>query len=410
MKAVLTIVEKELTRVFTDKKLIFTTFILPALSLILIYSLMGVLIEQMMSDRAAHVGHVAVINAPESFLNYVKADKDANLVFEWRLEASEAKLKDAIYKGELEAMIVFDRDFDQAVAQYQSHSKAPNLRTYYNPSEDYSKEVNGRLETKLLSGYETALLGKRFGSTAYLKAFTINVGNEQSQLAPPEKMSGDILGGLVPMLLSIFLFSGAMGMGIDLITGEKERGTMATLLVTPIKREAIAFGKMISLAIMALVSTASSLFGMAVSFPIMMKAFDSEPSSASGHMGVFVIAPMGMLQFVILSILLTLIYVGLVCLISVYANSIKEAGTLMTPVSMAVMLLGVSTLFSAGTPKAWVYATPIYGTLTAMKEALSAELSWSMFGLNASICLVLTLVIIWGIRQMFNSEKVMFGA
>lgn len=417
---IMTIVSKELNRVFTDKKLVFTTFILPAVSLVLIYSVMGLMIKNTMADQEDHISQIAVIGAPSSFSEIIsRNEKDYNATFKLESGENEQVLKDAVYNGKLDALIVFDKAFDQNILAFKQQGSLPNIDTFYNPTEDYSAAAYEKVTSRILMDFEKQILVKRFGNENFLKAFTIDLGNEKNALAPPEKMSGDILGGLVPFLLSIFLFSGGMGIGIDLITGEKERGTMATLLVTPIKREAIAFGKMLSLAIVSLISTASSLVGMVASFPFLKMAFSNESSVSAQGAGsgastsagnLFVLSPAGIFQFLVLAVFLTLIYVGIICIVSVYANSIKEAGTLITPAYMAVMMLGMVTMFSTKIPPTLAFATPIYGTLMGMKHALSAELTWTMFGINIIVSAFLVAGIIWAIRQMFNSEKIMFGA
>ena len=69
---IMTIVNKELARVFTDRKLVFTTFILPALSLVLIYSVMGFMIQKSSLERQEHQGNVAVVGAPDSFIDFMR--------------------------------------------------------------------------------------------------------------------------------------------------------------------------------------------------------------------------------------------------------------------------------------------------------------------------------------------------
>ena len=62
-----------------------------------------------------------------------------------------------------------------------------------------------------------------------------------------QKASGKALGMMLPYFITILLFAGAMGIGTDMIAGEKERGTMASLLVTPVKRKSIVLGKVFAL-------------------------------------------------------------------------------------------------------------------------------------------------------------------
>ncbi len=410
---VMTIVSKELTRIFTDKKLVFTTFILPAVSIVVIYMAMGFMIHNTTNDKEEHLGQIGVIGMPESF-NVFIANKEKEYKVKIVIEKpeSEKTIKAAIYNGDMDALVVFDDNFDGKIQSYnKGNTVMPNINTYYNPTEDYSDATHSKFTDRIMADYEKQILIQRFGDENFLKAFTWNSGNQENRLAPPEKMSGDILGGLIPFLLSIFLFSGGMGIGIDIITGEKERGTMGSLLVTPIKREAIAFGKMLSLGIVSLVSTASSILGMGLAFPFLMMAFSQEAeTTTSAGPNIFVLSPSGVAQFLVLSILLTLIYVGIICIISVYANSIKEAGTLITPAYMGIMVLGMMTMFTNKMPEWWAFATPVYGTLMGMKHALTAELTWGMFGLNILVSTILIAVIVWIIKQMFNSEKIMFGA
>lgn len=414
MKDIMTIFKRELKRVFTDRRLMFTTFLLPAISLVCIYSAIGYMAKNVADDRDAHIGQVAIINASGSFSAYSTAQHlENNYHFEYRSAEQMESSKKQVYDGTLDALVVFDKDFDVSVQNYQNGHVLPNILTYYNPSEEYSKSVHGSLVNSVLGDYERQLLVKRFGQASYLRAFTVDANNNEQQLAPKERVAGSIFGGLVPMLLSIFLFSGAMGIGIDLITGEKERGTMATMLVTPVKRETIAFAKMLSLAVMALLSTASSLAGMAISFPFLSMIFsggESQGVKTSDATSLLTLSPTGLLQFVVLAIMLTLIYVGIICVISVYANSVKEAGTLMTPAYMAITLLGAGTIFTNTTPQPWIFFTPFYGTLIGMKMALSGQLGWTAFGANLSVGLCLILGIVVVIRHMFNSEKIMFGA
>ncbi len=414
MTDMMTILKRELRRVFTDRRLMFTTFLLPALSLVLIYSAMGLMAKNMAQDRNAHIGQVVVINGSATFAEYaITHHLEASYHFINRTSAQLEASKEDVYEGSMDALVVFDKDFDVSISNYQDGHVLPNVLTYYNPSEDYSKDVHEDLITKVLNDYERQLLIKRFGQASYLRAFTVDANNNAQQLAPKERIAGSILGGLVPMLLSIFLFSGAMGIGIDLITGEKERGTMATMLVTPVKRETIAFAKMLSLSIVALLSTASSLVGMAISFPFLGMIFSGGEDISTGVKGasrLLTLSPVGVFQFVCLAIVLTLIYVGIICIISVYANAIKEAGSLMTPAYMMVMLLGAGTVFASSAPKAWVFAIPLYGTLMGMRVALSGRLSWWAFTSNFGMSLLLVVGIVFVIRHMFNSEKIMFGA
>jgi sodium transport system permease protein len=400
-----TVVRKELARVFTDRRLVISAFIMPALTIAILYGVMGVMITRMFEDREAHQTLIAVVDAPETFVGFAEASPQADVVFEWESEAALSGLKGRLFTGDLDAIVAFEKSFDTQLAQFQQNSK-PEIRIFYNTAEDYSVDARARLISGVLKSYETGILTDRFGDISYLSAFE----TADEVVADPKKVSGKGIGSFLPLLLSIFLFAGGMGIGLDSIAGEKERGTMATMLVTPVRRESIVFGKLISLAVVAFLSSVSTLVGIVASAPFASFLFGGVGGAAGGLGAGFVITPGYILSLLFICIILTMIYVALISLISVYARNVKEAGTYITPVYMMVMLLGVLTTFSTGQPDFWVFGVPIYGNVQLMKMSLSYEMTWQMMALNTGVSLVFLAVLVAVIRKMFNSERIMFNA
>lgn len=398
------IVKKELSRVFTDRRLVISAFIMPALTIAILYGVMGIMITRMMEDRQDHQTQIAVISAPISFQNFSETLSAEDLSFQWAEQSEIEKLKGKLFIGAIDAVLAFDPEFDLLLQNYET-GDLPGIELYYNPAEDYSADAKVKLTSELFKKYETELLAERFGSKRFLVAFE----TKDQVVADPNKVTGKGIGNFLPFLLSIFLFAGGMGIGIDSIAGEKERGTMATMLVTPVRRESIAFGKLISLGVVAFLSSLSTLTGVVASAPFAKFLFGGISSEGSLSDG-FAISPGYIIALLFICIVLTSIYVALICLVSIYAKNVKEAGTYITPVYMVVMLLGVLTTFSAGRPEFWVYGVPIYGNIQVMKMSLSYEMTWQMLALNTASSMVLLFLLVWVIRRMFNSERVMFGA
>src|SRR5699024_3354620 len=101
-------------------------------------------------------------------------------------------------------------------------------------------------------------------------AFNVNAGDGYD-LASATSLTTEILSAVVPMVLLVLLFSGCMAGAPESIAGEKERGTLATMLVTPVKRSHIAVGKIISLSCISLLSGISSFLGLILSLPNLMQ-------------------------------------------------------------------------------------------------------------------------------------------
>ncbi|PKM55479.1 MAG: hypothetical protein CVU98_12350 [Firmicutes bacterium HGW-Firmicutes-3] len=401
------IVKKELKRVFSDRRLVFSAFILPAVGIYILYSLMGTMMGEMFEDRDQHQSIVHVYEAPTSFLDYYENHKDdlgMKMTFDHDdFEADLVGVKD----GDIDLVVMFEEGFDQKIMDYQDLVQVPEVKTYFNPSEDYSYPARNKFVMQLLEGYELAMLGERFGNENYAKAFMVDVTNDESEVMDESKAMGIGLSMILPMLIAILLFAGAMGIGLDTIAGEKERGTMATLLMTPVNRETIAMGKLIGLAIVAFVSAACSFIAIMASLPNVggMLSGGRDISITSLSFTVF-----QYVQLLIIMLVLVGMYVGLICITSVRAKSIKEAGTYVSPIYMIVMFASFSTMFTTGEPALIQFAIPILGNVLAIKQLFMFQLGMDAFLLSTIVSIVITGILILMITRSFNNEKVMLNA
>ena len=401
-KRIWTVTKKELKRIFTDKRLVFTTMILPALSIYLMYSLLGNMITNRIGDVEENIPKVVIIQGPESFKTYV-SNNNLNSYYDFNWQDKLDQLdhnKDLVLEGDLELLLVFDDNFDQAVINFEK----PNVNRFYNQVEDYSSQARFTMD-EVLAQYENHLLGLRMGSPDLVEIFQVNKDIREASLHDDRKATGKGLSILFPMLIAIFLFSGAMSVGPDMIAGEKERGTMATLLVTPVKRETLVMGKVIALSIVAIVSSASSFIGIIASMPSAGQMFARDGINMSA-------LKFGVKEYVFLgAIMLSLVglYVSLVCLVSILSKSIKEANTYMAPIYMFVMISGFSTMYFDGTVSTPRFLILVYGSVMALKKLFAFELTTKMVLYTCGMSIILSFVIIYIIKDLFNNEKVMFS-
>lgn len=395
-KRLFTVIKKELKRVFSDRRLVFSTMILPALSIFLMYSIMGNMITDMEDDIMENVADVVIVNAPISLVNYIE-EKALNDTYNFKYDTSTSNYKEKILEGELEVLLVFDKSFDKEVIDYLN----PQIERYYNRSEEYSSEAKWNID-ELLREYEEYLLGERIGSQEHVNVFSIN---EDGNLEDGKKATGKTLGVLFPMLIAIFLFTGAMSVGADIIAGEKERGTMATLLVTPVNRGILAMGKIIALAIIAIISAFSSFVGILASLPAVGTMFSNDGVNiADLQFGLMELLSLGLIMLSLVSL-----YVAMVCIVSIIAKSVKEANTYMAPIYMIVMMSGFTTMYSDGLVDTWRFAIPIYGSIIALKNLFAFELTSTMLLYTCASSLIITGVAMYLIKELFNNERVMFN-
>lgn len=408
-----TMIKKELLRVFTDRRLVFTSFILPAVSIAVIYSLMGTMIGKMINEQNEHTPVIYVQHMPEGFQEYVsfiEAVKSINrpLDLRWIDDQDIEPIKEQIRAGEVDLLVVFDKDFTEKLERYQEENTPPAVNTYYNPSEEKSSIARNRVFGPWLEGYREQVIGERLGDVRYATPFLVDTATDNMSLVDEKKATGKGLGMMLPMLITIFLFAGAMGIGMDSIAGEKERGTMATLLVTPIKRQTIAFGKIISLGVIALISAASSFIGILISLPFSSMLFGQ--GSGEINIGALQFGFSEYAQLGIIMITMTAIFVAVICLLSITAKNVKEAGTYITPIYMLVMIAGFMNMFTTKTPEFWQYLIPVYGNTVAIRSLLAFELTWTYTLACAGTSILTTAILVFLISKMFEDEKVMFSA
>ena len=390
-----TIIRKEFARFFGDRQLVFTTVIMPGLLIYLIYSLMGVGIRNMETHGEQDVVTVRVENMPQSVAP-ILSSLDSSIVI-LQQPVSQADI-DALQDKEINAIAMrFPADFDALVANFDptSGQPAPNVEIYYNSANNASDRVFTIMQTAL-NAYEDGMANR----------FDINRADEEGQTfnqASDDQVVGDILSKLLPMLIIMMLFSGVMAIAPSSIAGEKERGTIATLLVTPMRRNELALGKIVSLSCIALLSGISSFVGIALSLPNMIAAGDGIDIPFNYTTSDYV----ALLLVIFASVL---VMASAISLLSALAKDVKNAGTMITPFMLIIMLAGLLPMFQTETVHSLVnYFIPFYNSIQVMADVFAHSLNWTALFITLGSNIVYTGIAIWGLTRMFNSEKVMFS-
>ena len=393
----LTIIRKEFARFFGDRQLLFTTVIMPGLLIYIIYSLMGNGMEKMMTEGQDEMVTLRVENLPESLAPMVEGMPSTTLLQQPVAQEEIDNLED---KNLNEVVVRFPEAFDEMVETYspQTGVAAPNVEIYYNSANNASSRVYTMLDAQL-SAYEDQMSNR----------FDINRidGDDEEKsydMASHDDVLGSILSKLIPMLILMMLFSGVMAIAPSSIAGEKERGTIATLLVTPMRRNELALGKVVSLSGIALMSGLSSFLGIVLSLPKMI------PVDAAGvELGLnYTGADYAVLLLTILATVL--IMASVVSLLSALAKDVKNAGTMITPFMLVVMFCGLMPMFQSHVPENLAaYLVPFYNSIQVMTATFAHEMTWAPVIVTLCSNVVYTGVAVWGLTKMFGSEKVMFG-
>ena len=399
------ILSKELKRVFGDKKMVFSLFILPIILIAGIYGMMFFLVDKQKSSINEHVSEVFVQNMPDNFSELMSKHTECNINVIPAGESADT-YKDKLLDGTYDLVVVFPENFYENFKNADATSALPDIKTFYNPSEDNSGEARTRFTETYLEEYKQLLLNERFGSLNYAMVFSVDADNPDMIVQDDGKATGKILGTIIPYLITILIFGGAMGLGVDTIAGEKERGTIANLLISPIKRVDIIMGKIAALAIVSVLSAGVYVISFIGSAVVLSK------KSGMGEMFSRLslnFTSVQIVQFVVLLLGLVLLYVGIIGFVSLMAKNIKEAQSYIMPVYIIVMFAGMITMYS-GDVTSGSYMIPVYNTSAAFKGIFERTITMNQYFTSTIITYAFAGVMVWLMARAMNSEKIMLNA
>ncbi|MGN0432313.1 MAG: ABC transporter permease [Lachnospiraceae bacterium] len=390
-KDMFTIIKKEFARFFGDKRLVFTTVLMPGLLLFVLYTLMGKGMTSEFSTDDEYVAKVYVQNMPEELsleLNSLSA--------EWLVvsDVEVEKIKEEIVNKKADVLLIFPEDFMAKVEAYEVDSgvTAPNVAIYYNSTESESSKIYS-LIVDILNVYEESMANR----------FDINSGDESYDMATDEDVVSQFLSMMLPMLLMTFLVSACSSVAPESIAGEKERGTIATLLVTPMKRSALALGKIISLSCIALLSGISSFVGTMLSLPSML-----EGTVEGVDVSLYKVSDYMLLLGIILTTVMVL--VALIAVISASTRTVKEAATAVSPLMLLVMGIGLLPMFTGSGEKSFgSFFIPLYNSVQCMHGVFSFDYEPIQMLASMVVNIGVSGILVWVLTKMFNNEKIMFA-
>lgn len=384
---ILTILKKELARFFGDRRLL-VSILMPGLLIYFLYSFMGSAMGNFFGAAEDSKPCVAVVALPETVQAVTQQAG-------WEIVPIQAQELDTyrqqVQDQQWDLVAQFPASFDNMMLTGQGEPGA-SVALYYNSASTTSQNAYSAM---------VALLDALEASKVNL--FDINPGDGQYDLATEKDMTGMLFSMIMPMLLMMFLYSGCASVAPESIAGEKERGTIATLLITPIRRRDIAIGKILALGLIALLSGASSALGTILSLPKLMGGMLEGVSGS-----IYSVTDYALLAAVILSTVLLL--VSAISLISANARTIKEAQTTAMPLQIVVTLVGVSGMFGGGADKElWRFLIPLYNSAQCMSGIFSFRVNPAGVVVTVGVNLLLCAVGVVLLTKMFDSERIVYS-
>ena len=262
----------------------------------------------------------------------------------------------------------------------------------------------------------TARLAERALPATLVKPFDLRREN----VAAPEKVGGNLLGGIVPYIIIILCFTGAMYPAMDLTAGEKERGTMETLLCSPVARVDLVLGKFLmvltgSLSAMLLSLTSMGLSATFAGFMFSSGGGAAKLAAAAHQAGAAgsampMIDPFGLLGVVAMVLPVSVFFSAVIFTVALFAKSYKEAQSYVAPMIFLIIMPAVVGMLPGIDLNARLALVPILNLSLVCKEMLSGIWHWNYIALIFGSSCVYAAVALTLAVKMFNREDVIFRA
>jgi sodium transport system permease protein len=419
-KNIITIFLKELRDSLRDRRTLISTIVIPTVAMPILFLGAITVARKIEQKNRAQASAVMVLGVAADSpviarLQDVKDDAGKNPLF--RVVPASEGYQQQISDKRIRAAVELPANFDAALKAGEPFS----VSIYNYQGEQASMLASRRLEdffAKLREQTIEARLNERNLPASLVKPFTM----QRKNVAPPEKVGGNIFGGLIPYMLIILCFTGAMYPAIDLTAGEKERGTMETLLCSPVHRINIVLGKFLMVVTASVATIIFSLISMAASAAIAIAYFGASPKAqaaakaaaetaatkAPGFMPT--VDPTGLIGVFAMVAPVAVLFAALLLTISLFAKSYKEAQSYVSPLIIVVLMpamLGMLPGIELSTKTALI---PILNISLACKEMLSGVWNWSYLGLIFGSTSLYAAIALAMCVRMFNREDVIFRA
>src|SRR5712675_392743 len=246
--------------------------------------------------------------------------------------------KDQISNKDIRAAVEIPKDFEKSLATSDSET----VKIYFYDGEMKSSFGANRIE-KFLKDYRDTVVKDRLAAknlpASVLSPFAI----KQENVAPPEKVSGATFGSFIGYTVIILCMTGAMYPAIDLTAGEKERGTMETILSSPISRMDLVLGKFLLVLSAALATAALSVMSMGISFAA-LRRFNMSSGRGDAAALLLKLGPKAVASIFLMALPMAVLFSAALMTIALFAKSHKEAQSYLTPMTFLVVIPAVASL------------------------------------------------------------------
>ncbi len=417
------IFEREVRDQLRDRRTMFTIFFLP----ILLYPLMGIVmfeVAQIPKQNNVTIGVVGSEHIPTT----IRLFEDEDPSIRWKKLPSDRALSHAFAESEkrhrepasTEPRLPATRNIEEVLREYEvdllvaipedfaEHVWESSIHVVSNQRWERSLLASSLFQARVEGLHRTWVretLDDKGVGAKLLEPPRVDVVD----FAPPESKRALIWSKILPFVMLIWALTGAFYPAVDLCAGEKERGTLETLLCSPANRREIVWGKLLTILCFSLGTALLNLFSMYATATLVMSRFQTE----AGEKMMAALGPLpitSLIWLILLVIPMSAMFSALALAVASLAKSTKEGQYYLMPLLLVGMPLVMLPMIPGIVLSPGTSIIPVTGAVLVSKTLMDGEFLHAMLHLPtvATVTVLCTLLATrWAVRQ-FESESVMF--
>ena len=395
-----TLLVKEIVHLFRDTKTIVQTVVVPTFITPLLIGAVIWYISSIAVDEGKKTYDVAVYDQANTELTIKLQESDRlNIV----LMDSIDQVIDGVTNDSSEIGISFGSNFTS-----QLENNLSGEITIYSKNLDNFSQAQG-IVNDVIDDYDDQIRNERLNNLNVDENFINPITVLDEDLTTNEEFAGSIIGGILAFLFIVYIMSGSMYPAIDLGAGEKERGTMETLISTNISSVDIIIGKMFSVTSSAVLTAIFSLLGFAVPLIVIFLFYgDSIPENAFEIISA-IVNPVAIIAMFGLLIPLSIFMGAFMLAVSIYSKNPKEASLLLGNAVIIFFIPAYVPLINPGIELDLVGSLiPCYSFALHTNALIAGNTDWFLYGATLISNIIYCSIAIYVTYIMFDDEKIIF--
>jgi sodium transport system permease protein len=377
-----------------DKRVLISTIVGPIFLIFLMLVLFGYLQNSLMKPKVQKV-HVLMGRGANPVLDSLKSNPMLQIV---KIKSAEEG-RNLIQEGTAKLVLLFPDDIDKTLSRGEVVTV-----TAVRDIEEPMASIPLALVQKTIKDSNSARLGLILQEQHISPDLAESIRLDEAPIRTSEGLGGAMILSFIPYMVVIWAFYGGVGIVTDMVTGEKEKSTLETLLISPVSRSQIAMGKFLALCCACIAGSLTSLLcvlGVGISGMEITKSLF--PNGVT-------ISLMTVLALVATIVPLVAMFSGLLISISAFARNIREAQTYLTLVSFIVLMPAIFSQIIGYTDYAkakWIFFVPVLNSATCIKDALINRVDGQSLLITSGVSLILAALTINQAIRLFNREQIL---